>query len=271
MNNTSASSAKKTFFDVLFYLVAFAAIQVVLSIVGRAVFPRPDQLAALSVTTTIVGGVLTVALFVWRGWSPFSREYIQTRPWALLVWVVCLAVGLIVPLQLMEEAIGIDMPEQYRNIFTQMMSSDWGLLATAVVAPVAEEVVFRGAILRKLLSMMPNRHWLAIAISALLFGIIHFNLAQGTHAFLTGLLLGWMCYRTGSIIPGFVFHWINNTISYILVNLMPQCVDRNLIDIFNGNERMVVFSIVCSLLIFVPSLLQLNIRMKMAKSGNDGN
>lgn len=258
MNNTSASSAKKTFFDVLFYLVAFAAIQVVLSILGRAVFPRPDQLAALSVTTTIVGGVLTVALFVWRGWSPFSREYIQTRPWALLVWVVCLAVGLIVPLQLMEEAIGIDMPEQYRNIFTQMMSSDWGLLATAVVAPVAEEVVFRGAILRRLLQCRSLRgHWTAIAITALAFAVIHGNMAQGANALLIGLLLGWLYYRTGSIVPGLAMHIAVNTCSVAVVRLMPQAADMTLTQLYGGSTVRIALSLVFSLAICGAAFYQI--------------
>lgn len=62
---------------------------------------------------------------------------------------------------------------------------------------------FRGAILRKLLTMFPKRqHWIAIAVSAVLFALAHFNVVQSLHAFLIGLLLGWLYYRTDSILPG---------------------------------------------------------------------
>ena len=159
-----------------------------------------------------------------------------------------------------------EMPEEMTKMMEGVMKKPLGYVVIGILAPLAEEVVFRGAILRKLLAMMPTgRHWVAIAISALIFGIVHFNLPQGIHAFLIGLLLGWMYYRTRSIIPGIVFHWINNTISYIMVNLMPQCADGKLVDLFNGNERMVIYAVLFSMLIFLPSIFQLNIRMRKAK------
>ncbi len=256
--NTSVPSTKKAVYDVLFYFVAYAAIQVVLSIIGRAVFPRPDQLAALSVTTTIVGCVLTVALFVWRGWAPFSREYIQTRPWALLAWVACLGVGLIVPLQLMQESIGVDMPERYKALFSQMMASDWGFLATAVAAPVAEEVVFRGAILRRLLQCPALRgHWTAIAITALAFAVMHGNLSQGLNALLIGLVLGWLYWRTGSIVPGLVMHIAVNACSVAVMRLLPQTADMTLIEVYGGSTVRITLSVVFSLAICAAAFYQI--------------
>ena len=130
--------------------------------------------------------------------------------------------------------------------------------------PYGKHVPCIGYCIARLHSEMKG-HWMAIAISALIFGIVHFNLPQGIHAFLIGLLLGWMYYRTRSIIPGIVFHWINNTVSYIVVNLMPQCADGKLVDLFNGNERMVIYAVLFSMLIFLPSIFQLNIRMRKAK------
>ncbi len=258
MMNSSESSTKKTLFDAFFYLVAYAVIQVFLDLVGGLVFSRPDQLAVLTVTTTLASSVLTVALFVWRGWSPFSRTYIQTRPWALLMWVVCLAVGLIVPLQLLQEGIGIDMPEQYKTIFTQMMTSDWGLLAAAVAAPVVEEVVFRGAILRRLLQCHSLRgHWMAIAITALAFAVMHGNLAQGLNALLIGLLLGWLYYRTGSIVPGLAMHIAINTCSTLVMRLMPQTVDMTLIQLYGGSTVRIALSVVFSLAICGAAFYQI--------------
>ena len=106
----------------------------------------------------------------------------------------------------------------------------------------------------------------AIALSALLFALIHSNPVQMPHAFLVGLLLGWMYYRTDSIVPGVAYHWVNNTIAYIVYNFYPD-PSLKLIDLFGGNERSVMLALLFSLLIFLPALYQLNLRLKKAGSG----
>lgn len=263
-NNTFRGSL-----DILWYIIVFLLLQLGIGAIFQ--FAKlPDITAAIATTT--LSSVATLLVFLKCKWTRVSNSWMQTRPWAVIVWAALLAIGSIIPSEQLVEWMHFEMPEQMIKMMEGIMKKPLGYVVIGVLAPLAEEVVFRGAILRKLLSMMPaNKHWIAIAISALLFGIVHFNLPQGSHAFLIGLLLGWMYYRTRSIIPGIVFHWVNNTISYILVNLMPQCADGNLIDLFNGNERMVVFSIIFSLLIFLPSIFQLNIRMKSAKGENAEN
>jgi hypothetical protein len=82
------------------------------------------------------------------------------------------------------------------------------------------------------------------------------------HAFLSGLLLGWMYWRTGSIIPGVVLHWVNNTVSYVLIKLYPD-PDMRLIDLF-GTNRHVGAAVIFSLFILLPAIYQLSLLMKRA-------
>lgn len=249
--------------DILWYAIVFLLMQIGIGIIFQ--FTKLPVVTT-SIATTALSSAATLLVFLKFKWTLISNTWMRTRPWTVIVWAAFLAVGSIIPSEQLIEWTHFEMPEQMVKLMEGIMKKPLGYVAIGILAPLAEEVVFRGAILRKLLQMMPTgKHWIAIAISALIFGIVHFNLAQGTHAFVAGLLLGWMYYRTHSIIPGIVFHWVNNTVSYLLVNLMPQCADGNLIDLFNGNERMVAFSIVFSLLIFVPSVFQLNMRMKRAK------
>jgi hypothetical protein len=147
------------------------------------------------------------------------------------------------------------------DAFTQLMSTRWGYFALGLFAPVAEEFVFRGAILRSLLqgNMKP---WTAIAVSALIFALAHFNPAQLPHALLIGMLLGWMYWRTGSIIPGITYHWVNNTIAYVVSNLYPGADTDHLSDFFGGNTSYMLLSILFSLCILLPALFQLQLRMK---------
>ena len=88
--------------------------------------------------------------------------------------------------------------------------------------------------LRNLLRLFDGKPWAAILISAIIFGLVHGNSAQFLNASLLGILLGWMFYRTGSIIPGFVLHWVNNTVVYVVANLMPGFEDASLSQLSNG-------------------------------------
>ena len=153
--------------------------------------------------------------------------------------------------------------KQLENLFSGIMKEPLGYVAIGILAPLAEEIVFRGAILRRLLSILGDKkHWVAILISALLFGAVHANLAQFVHAALLGLLLGWMYYRTDSIVPGVVLHWVNNTVAYIAANLMPGTQDATLSQLAGGQTMRIVLYLVFSLCIFLPALYQLNIRLK---------
>ena len=113
--------------------------------------------------------------------------------------------------------------------------------------------------------MSKKNHWVAIIISAALFGLAHFNAAQFINALLMGLLLGWMYYRTGSLVPGILLHWVNNTMAYVLANIMPQS-DGKLIDLFHGDEKTVYYAVGFSLCIMIPSFIQMIIRLKKAKA-----
>ena len=52
---------------------------------------------ALLVTTSILFGIITIALFIWRRWAPVSGDYIKSRPWTVLFWTFMAALGIILP------------------------------------------------------------------------------------------------------------------------------------------------------------------------------
>ena len=93
-------------------------------------------------------------------------------------------------------------------------SSGAMLLAVLVLAPIAEEILFRGLILGYLRSSMYAP--LAILLQGLLFGVYHGNMIQGIYAFVLGSVLGLIAYRFDSVIPGIIFHMALN-ISIMLV------------------------------------------------------
>ena len=253
----------KDILDILWYVVVFFLLQIVF---GAILGAFKLSLGMTTIITTVLSSGLTIFLFLKLRWTPVSRSWMQTRPWIVLTWSVLLALGTIIPSERLVEVLQMEMPEQMMKTFEEVMKKPIGYVVIGILAPFAEEVVFRGAILRKLLGMMDEkRHWVAIAISALVFGLVHLNIPQGIHAFLIGLLLGWMYYRTRSILPGILFHWVNNSVAFIMFHIMPQMADGKLIDLFHGNERMVTLSVIFSFFILIPSIYQLNVWMKRAK------
>ena len=253
----------KDILDILWYVVVFFLLQIVF---GAILGAFKLSLGMTTIITTVLSSGLTIFLFLKLRWTPVSPSWMQTRPWIVLTWSVLLALGSIIPSERLVEVLQMEMPEQMMKTFEEVMKKPIGYVVIGILAPFAEEVVFRGAILRKLLGMMDEkRHWVAIAISALVFGLVHLNIPQGIHAFLIGLLLGWMYYRTRSILPGILFHWVNNSVAFIMFHIMPQMADGKLIDLFHGNERMVTLSVIFSFFILIPSIYQLNVWMKRAK------
>lgn len=276
------SKKNKEILHVLWYLVVFVLIQLGVTyatlFIEMALHPQTDADLNTSIknllsndTTlvliSVIGSVLTIALFVWRKWVVLSRTYLRSNPWFTLLWVIFLGLGSILPLQWIYEQLNISLSMEMEEMFKSIMGNRWGYLALGILAPLAEEMVFRGAILRTLLNYFNGRmYWVPIIVSALLFGVVHGNMAQLLNAFLIGILLGWMYYRTESIVPGIVLHWVNNTVAYTMYKLMPQMNDGKLIDFFHGNNRLMYMGLACSLLVFIPSLYQLYVRLRKAKT-----
>ena len=270
----------KNFLDVLLCIAIFAVVQIFIQLAVAGIYSLvkevdfttvSDGLAAgkyseLLTAIVVLSSLITIALYGTLKWSPISRTYLKTKPWGVLFWVVFLAFGTILPTEWIYEKIQLTMPEQTEQLFEGIMKQPWGYAAIGLLVPIAEEMVFRGGILRKLLDIFGQSwHWAAIAVSAVLFGALHGNLAQGIHAFIIGLLLGWMYYRTKSIIPTVALHWVNNTVAYVMYNIMPQMNDGKLIDLFHGSDKMMYLGLGFSLCILIPSIIQLAVRMKPAK------
>ena len=271
---------KRGLTDVVLYLIIFIVVQIIMMYVGAGIWAgikgegyqatlqaaSTGGNAILTALVSVFSSIITLVIFLKTKWTPLTRGYLLSKPWGTLLWVALFSLGTIIPLSFLYEQLGIEMDENTQQIITSMMKEPWGYVAVGILAPLAEEVVFRGAILRTLLGIMSKKnHWVAILISAAIFGVVHANLAQFVNALLMGLLLGWMYYRTGSLVPGILLHWINNTMAYVLTNIMPQS-DGKLIDLFHGDEKTVYYAVGFSLCIMIPSFIQMIIRLKKAKA-----
>lgn len=83
------------------------------------------------------------------------------------------------------------------------------VVLVCLIAPIVEEMLFRGVILRGFLRQYPPG--VAIVHSSAVFGMAHLNVYQFMLAFLLGLLLGKLYERTRSLLPGMLVHGFYNT------------------------------------------------------------
>lgn len=110
-------------------------------------------------------------------------------------------------------------------------------LSIAVLAPINEEIACRGVMFEYAMRAMSpgwnaadgaryravsaRAFWIANALQALAFGVLHMNLIQGSYAFALGVLEGWVFWRTGKLRYAMLLHFALNASSYLVEPLYP--------------------------------------------------
>ena len=177
-------------------------------------------------------------------------------------------IGLSIPLivagmlfiNLCSEFIGL--PDLMQDTFRAMSRNVFGIISITIMAPLVEELLFRGAIqgymLRK--GMKPLN---AILIASAIFGIVHMNPIQVPFAFAIGLIFGWLYYRTGSVVPGIVGHFINNSIACIqMATLTEEEFNTKTIEWLGAGPTYALFAL--SLAVMIGMFLYLKKRLPAA-------
>lgn len=164
-----------------------------------------------TIVPALLSSMLLMGYYLWRQgyissdrrvWSPISNTYLFLSVAVCLTSIVILDyVMSLLPW----------LPNLMEITFDLLQANWLGIIGIAVLGPILEELLFRGAITRVLLKKYNPRK--AIILSALVFGIFHINPAQVVVATLIGLLLGWIYYKTASLIPCILIHIINNSLS----------------------------------------------------------
>ena len=90
----------------------------------------------------------------------------------------------------------------------------FAVLVVGIMPGFAEEFLFRGYIQTRLVRRWGR--WVGIGITALLFGVMHMDLLQGSFAMGFGIYIGYLVEKSGSIRPSMVCHALNNAVQVIL-------------------------------------------------------
>lgn len=175
-------------------------------------------------TYLLQNGVLLILVYFWfYRRFPADRKLITwsgVGAWAIIKYVGLLFTSyfaFVLLLNVIKNIFNIDiipgMGEQVSLI--EIVGIGPGLwiafLAAVIIAPVVEEYVFRGWGLICL--PLTSRPFLSIVTNGLLFALFHFEFSILIPLIFLGCMLAWTRYKSGSILPGVIFHLINNSLA----------------------------------------------------------
>lgn len=163
----------------------------------------------------------------------------------------------------------IPMPDFLYRMFVQMFADkSWStFVLMSIAAPIGEEMIFRGIILDGFLKIYSPKK--AILWSSVIFGIAHFNPWQFIGALILGAVIGWLYWKTNSLLPGIFVHFVANTTSFVTsffidASQAKDLTTRQLI----GNNPLYFSLLAASIIVSIFLLQYLNKRIKSEQSIN---
>lgn len=142
---------------------------------------------------------------------PFSPS-----PWQIILGVV-LTVASVMSIQVIVALSQVAAKsEAYQEVAKAQYSCGFviGLIAYALITPLAEEIVFRGIVFTTLRRYFPIK--ISVLISAIFFAIYHGNMIQGVYALIMGCVMAGLYEYYGTFWAAFAVHAIANATAYIM-------------------------------------------------------
>lgn len=162
-----------------------------------------------------LGLVLAAAAMLWHliywGYFSFGKSPFREVSGKVMLLSIMLVFASMFAFNIMAQELGL--PDELAEVMKQMSNNFLGCFGIAVLGPVLEEVLFRGAIQGYL--MRKYNPVVGIVVASVIFGVIHKNPIQIFYATCLGLVFGWMYYRIRSLMPVIIGHVLNNSLAVI--------------------------------------------------------
>ena len=156
----------------------------------------------------------------------------------LVTATVCLSMGIIIISDELDRIIQAFLPApDYILDLNGLLRPDTFIgfillfIAVSIIAPLGEELIFRGFFQQVL-----EKHWKdvtrAILVTALFFAMIHMNPYWFLQIYILGVILGFLAWKTKSVIPSLILHSMNNTMAMFFSFVD---IEKNGFYIFHGH------------------------------------
>jgi len=204
-----------------------------------------EHAGALLIANTVgqVFGLALPALLLATLHSSRKAAFLRFRsvPWTLLIQAV---VGLLLLYPIVQWfgqwSDGLPWPESIRGfeqaqleLIEKVLSQDMGLLFTlsvlALTPAFCEELLFRGYVQRQAERSM-GVAW-GIVFSGVIFGLYHLRLTQALPLSLLGIYLAYLVWRTGSLWPAILVHFVNNAAAVFIGEYVKAKPELELADL----------------------------------------
>ncbi len=147
----------------------------------------------------------------------FNKDFrVKLLPLGLFSIMAIQPVAIVINALLVAVTGSTGMPEELAQSFelTDDIATNILILSyVCVIAPIMEELLYRGFILN---ALSPVDRKFAVIVSACLFSLMHGNFMQFPNTLLVGLLLGYTAVRSGSIIPSILTHIVLNVTAMVM-------------------------------------------------------
>ena len=192
-----------------------------------------DVVMPQAMTLTLISSILTLLIlglvFLIRKKNFLEETSIRSMPVSGIVPVALAAVGFNIVVSKLLQI--IPFPENWIESYQQNssmigagnMAVAW--IATVIVAPILEEIVFRGLIYTRLKQGMAAVA--AAVIASLLFALSHGTIVWGIYTFLLSMILIWTFERFQSLTANICFHFFFNLTGMVLSSIeeMPTAAE----------------------------------------------
>jgi uncharacterized protein len=219
-------------FDALLVYLVWIVVSSAAAVAVVGVAGGPEVPTALALQVLVAVGLLTGMVAGWvraRGGPgavarllglrrPAGRDVLVGLGHGLAAFVVVqIGLGLAVTAAL--EAAGRDVPEVQQEVQAAVQGGGAApllvVLGVALLAPLAEELLFRGVLYQALAKRLPG--WPAVGLSGLAFGVSHVEPFVVVLTFPLGMWLAWALRRSGTLVVPIVAHAVFNAIGVALI------------------------------------------------------
>ncbi len=234
-------------------------------------FVNPDSVVSASKYVLILGAIplLIIPLLYARMRHYDMVSLFRLRPVSGEVLLFSLLIGLTIPIvgDELDRIVQIFLPmppelmESLNAPLRAESALDWILLILGAVfiAAVSEEMIFRGFF--QVTLEMKGDITRAVMIASFTWTITHLNIYWMIQIFLMGVVIGFLAWRTGSIIPAIIVHGLNNFLALLFTNFGEQ------LDWLEMGSHVSPFILIPSLLVLVLSLRHLTLVYRSDDNG----
>jgi uncharacterized protein len=176
---------------------------------------------------TIFANLFSFVLVLFIGYKKSHKKFsevfpLNNVPLSLWIAIIVFMFGVVIVSSEIDNMVSylIPKPEFFQQMFGTIVENKYlaiSVILVGLMPAFGEEMLFRGVILSGFKDNYSAKK--AIIVSALLFGIVHMNPWQFVTAFIFGMIIGWVCLKTKSLLLCIYMHLFNNMTAVILSRL----------------------------------------------------